>query len=325
MQISDHYDGKRFSNLSGRRAKGLCDVLRWMVSRKRQPWPRHVEHTTVPPLEKPANGELAITFINHSTFLLQSAFANILTDPIFSERASPLPFVGPRRARKPGVAFADLPKVDVVLISHNHYDHMDIPTLQQLEKRDAPLFVTTLGNRSRLVSSHLSRVEEHDWWERVLVQGNLRITVTPAEHFSARGFADRNRSLWGGFFLEITGWSILFAADSGYGPHFTAIREKLGAPDVALLPIGAYLPRWFMRDIHMDPEDAVQAHLDLCATESIGMHFGTFPLSDESIEQPVNDLQRALQNRDVPPGQFRVLGFGESRVFRRPAQVTREY
>ena len=296
--------------------KGFRDIIRWMLSRKRQPWPKRVQQIRFPPPPKPAAGEIAVTFINHSTFLIQTPFANLLTDPIYSERASPFAFAGPKRVRQPGVRFDDLPRVDVVLLSHNHYDHMDTATLHRLEQRDSPLFVTALGNRKRQIRNGLRRVEERDWWERVSEIGNLTITLTPAEHFSARGLSDRNRTLWAGFFLEIGGYRLFFAGDSGYGGHFRQIRGRLGRPDLALLPIGAYLPRWFMQGIHADPLDAVQIHLDLEAAQSIAMHFGTFPLADEGFDQAEKDLQAALVKRGLPAEKFRVLEFGESQVFR---------
>ena len=285
-----------------------------MLTQSRAKWPKQHPDPPFSSLPQLQPNELIVTFVNHSTFLIQTDGITLLTDPIYSERASPVSFAGPRRVRPPGLPFDALPKVDVVLVSHNHYDHMDLPTLQRLERQHQPLFVTTLGNRQRLRKAGLKRVEELDWWQTLSVQSDFAITSTPAEHFSARSLSDRNRTLWGGFYLALPSFRVLFAGDSAYGAHFAAIRERLGAPGLALLPIGAYEPRWFMRDVHMNPDDAVKAHLDLSAALSIGMHFGTFQLSDEGFEQPITDLQAALLARDADPMLFSTLAFGESKI-----------
>jgi L-ascorbate metabolism protein UlaG (beta-lactamase superfamily) len=208
------------------------------------------------------------------------------------------------------VRFDDLPPISLVLLSHNHYDHCDLETLRRLEQRFHPAAVTPPGNGELLRSAGFRRVEELDWWQSAKTP--LRVTVTPAQHFSARGPFDRNRALWGGFFIEAAGRRIFHAGDSGYGPHFREIGARLGPIDLALIPIGAYEPRWFMTDIHMNPAEAVQAHLDLGARQSVAMHFGTFQLTPEGIDQPVRDLRVALQDRGVPAEQFRVMEVGES-------------
>jgi L-ascorbate metabolism protein UlaG (beta-lactamase superfamily) len=281
-----------------------------MMAERRTPWPSQVPVT----LQKPAplgDAAAVVTFIGHSTFLIQTAAGNILTDPMYSERASPLSFIGPRRVRRPAVAFDDLPPIAVVLLSHNHYDHCDRSTLSALDERWNPLVVTPLGNAPLLRSFEVRRIEELDWWQRS-ARAPMPVTLTPAQHFSARTPFDRNRALWGGFMFEAGGKRIFFAGDSGYGPHFTAIRQRLGSPAVALLPIGAYEPRWFMREIHMNPEEAVQAHIDVGAAHSIGMHFGTFQLTTEGIDDPVVGLAAALGARQVSEEAFRAPAFGES-------------
>ena len=305
--VSDHFDGERFRNLSGAKPKGLGAVFKWALNRNKVQWPKHVENVSYPPPAKPQPGQVAITFINHSTFLLQTNELAILTDPLYSERASPVSFAGPKRVRKPGLAFDQLPKIDLVLVSHNHYDHMDLPTLKRLTERDQPRFVTTLGNRKLLGPE----ADELDWWQ-TWTRPNVSITCTPAEHFSARSAFDRNRTLWGGFLIELGGKRIYFAGDSGYGNHFQQIRDRLSPIDLALLPIGAYLPRWFMQPIHMDPNDAVQAHLDLDPTLSIGMHLGTVQLTDEGINDPESELQKTLAERGISGNRFLTLGVGES-------------
>jgi L-ascorbate metabolism protein UlaG (beta-lactamase superfamily) len=254
---------------------------------------------------------VVVTFVGHATFLIQSPGAVVLIDPMYSRRASPFAFAGPARVRAPGVRFQDLPAVSLVLVSHNHYDHCDRRTLRLLERRFHPAFVTPLGNGRLLGSTGRRRAVELDWWESTRA-GPLAITLTPAQHFSARTLFDRNRALWGGFLIEIGGRRILHAGDSGYGSHFREIATRLAPIDLALLPIGAYEPRWFMKDIHMNPAEAVQAHLDLGASRSIAMHFGTFQLTPEGIDEPVRELTAALQARGVAPEQFRALEVGES-------------
>ena len=280
-----------------------------MLREPRTPWPASIE---VRPKVPPALNDSAavITFIGHATFLIQTAAGNILTDPIYSERASPLPWLGPRRVRRPGVRFDDLPVISTILLSHNHYDHCDLPTLRRLRRRFDPIVVTPVGNGRLVRSAGIRRVEELDWWQETTTAGG--ITLTPARHFSARTPFDRNRALWGGFAFRAAGLRIYFAGDTAYGPLFEEIRQRLGPIDLALLPIGAYEPRWFMQAIHMNPEEAVQAHLDLQAAQSLAMHFGTFQLTTEGIDEPAWRLGEAFAIRQVPASRFRMLDFGES-------------
>jgi len=306
---SDHFDGRRFFNPNGAHGQPVWMVPRLLLT----PWTRWPSEVTVEPRRPPNPGpdEVVVTFVGHATFLIQVGTTNVLIDPVYSKRASPVSFAGPRRARGPGVRFDDLPTISLVLLSHNHYDHCDLGTLQQLERRFHPPVVTPLGNGRLLRSAGFLRVEEIDWWEAASATP-LPITLTPAQHFSARGPFDRNRALWGGFLIEAGGHRILHAGDSGYGPHFREIGGRLGPIDLALLPIGAYEPRWFMKDIHMNPAEAAQAHLDLAARRSIAMHFGTFQLTPEGIDEPVRELAKALRERGVPAERFRVVEVGES-------------
>jgi L-ascorbate metabolism protein UlaG (beta-lactamase superfamily) len=313
--LSDHCDGRHFFNPGPNRPpRGLLQVLRWQLRRERRAvWPVRVPNPVFPlPPDTAGPSSVAITFINHASFLVQLPGVVVLTDPIFSERCSPVSWAGPRRARQPGIALEDLPRPDVVLLSHNHYDHMDFPTLRALQARHRPQFVTTLGNRRTLAKLGIVATEL-DWWQDTEV-GDLRITATPARHFSARTPFDRNRALWAGFMLSAQAGTVLFAGDSGDGPHWGEIRERLGEPDVALLPIGAYEPRWFMAPVHMDPAEAMQAHLTLGARRSVGMHFGTFQLTDEAIDAPLLALETARQAAGVDT--FGTLGFGETSVYR---------
>jgi len=281
-----------------------------MLREPRAPWPVSIE---VAPQRPPALDDAAaiVTFIGHSTFLIQTHAGNVLTDPMYSQRAGPFNRLGPRRVRQPAVRFDDLPQVSIVLLSHNHYDHCDRPTLARLATRFDPLVVTPLGNAPLLRSVGMRRVEELDWWQAARGTG-LPVTLTPAQHFSARGPFDRNRALWGGFVLRAAERVIYFAGDTAYAPFFREVPRRVGAIDLALLPIGAYEPRWFMRAVHMNPAEAVQAHLDLGGPETIGMHFGTFQLTAEGIDDPIRELGEACRQQGVAEGKFRTIDFGES-------------
>jgi L-ascorbate metabolism protein UlaG (beta-lactamase superfamily) len=308
------FDGRRYENPGESASRTMRELLRWQFTAVRRPWPAWVEqeHAVTLPGAVPT-GTLALTFVNHSTFLLQTGGATILTDPVWSDRASPLPFAGPRRVHAPGVAFDRLPRIDVVLVSHNHYDHMDLHTLKRLEARDRPRFVTGTGNGPFLRARGLSRVDELTWWQSIDL-GTVRVTMGPAQHFSARTPFDRNRTLWGSFVIDGDWPRVFFAADTGYSRHFEEVRASVGAIELALLPIGAYEPRWFMRPAHMNPADAVQAHLDLQARLSVAMHFGTFRLTDEAWDDPPRHLGEALDARGVPRDRFRVLRPGETLI-----------
>jgi L-ascorbate metabolism protein UlaG (beta-lactamase superfamily) len=315
---ADHFDGRRFFNPNGANGQPFWMVPRLLLT-PRTRWP---SQGSVEPRRPPSAGpdEVIVTFVGHATFLIQVGTTSVLTDPVFSQRASPLSFAGPRRVRAPGVRFDDLPPISLVLLSHNHYDHCDLGTLQRLERRFHPAVVTPLGNGRLLRSAGIRQVEELDWWESASATP-LPITLAPAQHFSARGPFDRNRALWGGFLIEAGGLRILHAGDSGYGPHFREIAARLGPIDLALLPIGAYQPRWFMKDIHMNPAEAVQGHLDLAAHQSIAMHFGTFQLTPEGIDEPVRGLGNALHERGVPAERFRTVEVGESVTLRRSSET----
>ena len=306
---SDHFDGRRFFNPYGAAAQPFSAVPK-MLREPRQPWPKRIDVATQRP---PAlDGSAAvITFIGHATFLIQTPAGNILTDPMYSQRAGPLNVLGPQRVRQPAVRFDDLPPIAIVLLSHNHYDHCDRRTLAKLARRFNPVVVTPLGNGALVRSTGARRVEELDWW-RDAQTTVLPIALTPARHFSARTPLDRNRALWGGFMIGAGSARIFFAGDTAYGPFFRDVRQRFGPIDLALLPIGAYEPRWFMQAVHMNPAESVQAHLDLDASASVGMHFGTFQLTTEGIDDPPRALDEACRARNVPASRFRILPFGES-------------
>jgi L-ascorbate metabolism protein UlaG (beta-lactamase superfamily) len=305
---SDHFDGRRFFNPTGPSPQPFSAVPR-MLREKRAPWPAQVDVTPRAPAPRDAAAAV-VTFIGHATFLIQTAAGNILTDPMYAQRAGPFNLAGPRRVRQPAVPFDALPRISTVLLSHNHYDHCDVEMLRRLAPQD-PIVVTPLGNGRLVRSTGIRRVEELDWWYEARTTA-MPITVTPAHHFSARTPFDRNRALWGGFVLKAGALRIYFAGDSAYAPFFRDVPERLGPIDLALLPIGAYEPRWFMRAVHMNPAESVQAHLDVRASRSIAMHYGTFQLTTEAIDEPVRALGEARRANGVTAEQFSAIAPGES-------------
>jgi L-ascorbate metabolism protein UlaG (beta-lactamase superfamily) len=287
-----------------------------MMREPRSRWPAWVENKGVPRLSETLGpDEIAITFVNHATFLIQAGGIAILTDPVWSERASPFRWIGPKRVRKPGVAFEDLPAIDIILLSHNHYDHLDIATLAQLRQRFAPAVLAAAGDGRLLGPIGFKRMHELDWWDEIPFNDTLKVAFVPAQHFSARGLLDQRKSLWGGYMIESRGRRVYFGGDTGYSTHFSDIKTRLGSPDIAMLGIGAYEPRWFMKPIHMNPAEAVRAHRDLGSRQSIGMHFGTFQLTPEPIDAPQAELKRALFESGVPESEFVTLHEGETRIY----------
>lgn len=311
--ISDHFDGERFFQPGVQVTKSFWEVLKWQFTSKPKKWPKWREDVSVPSKfrARTEKGELSTTYINHATHLIQIDGLNLITDPIYSERASPLRWAGPKRVHAPAVKFEDLPHIDVVLISHNHYDHMDANTILQLRERFDPLFVVPLGNSTLIQDMGANRVQELDWWQDLTVEG-VKISLTPAQHWSARGVLDRNRALWGSFAIKGEKQNIYFGGDTGYGPHFKKIGDELGPFDLSLIPIGAYEPRWFMKNQHVNPEEAVRAHRDLRSCLSLGTHFGTFRLTDEAIDDPARELVEALKLQKVSEKEFLVPRPGET-------------
>jgi L-ascorbate metabolism protein UlaG (beta-lactamase superfamily) len=312
-RATDHFDGTRFFNPTGAHGQPFTAVPR-LLREPRTPWPRWIPVTPVAPPSLDG-AAAAITFIGHSSFLIQTPSGHALTDPVYAVRAGPFGRLGPRRVRRPAVALDDLPHIATVLLSHNHYDHCDLVALRALESRFHPRVLTPLGNARLLRSAGIRRIEELDWWQDAST-APFPVTLTPAQHFSARGPFDRNRAMWGGFVLAAGGVRIFFAGDTGYAPHFRDVRARCGPIDLALLPIGAYEPRWFMQEMHMNPAEAVQAHRDLESRLSIAMHFGTFQLTTEGIDEPLHALGAARDAQGVPREAFRALEFGESMVVR---------
>jgi L-ascorbate metabolism protein UlaG (beta-lactamase superfamily) len=301
------FDGKRFRNEDPNADRGLRDVLRWAMTRRPKPWPKWVDIADRYVPRQPGADQILVTFVNHSTFLIQHDATALLTDPVWADRAFPVQFSGPARVHAPGIPFDRLPHVDTILLSHNHYDHMDLATLRKLQRRFTSRIVTTLGNKRFLQRRGLDEVVELDWW-----QTHEGITATPAQHFAARTPFDRNRTLWAGFAVNAGSRRLFFTGDSGYNTHFADIGARLGPFDLSLVPIGAYEPRWFMSAAHVNPDEAVRAHLDLRSRLSVAMHFGCFQLTDEPIDEPVTALHEALQAHRVPASTFRVLEPGET-------------
>ena len=314
MQFSPfNFDGKRFRNLVPQH-HGFGSLLRWLLSRQPGPWPDWIASEPGPTPVKSSH-TLRITFVNHSTFLLQFDGLNLLTDPIWSYRASPVSWTGPRRHRPPGIRFEDLPPIHAVLLSHNHYDHLDAPTLKRLAREHNPTVFTALRNAPLLNRLGMGKVIELDWWQNTALPDGSKLTAVPAQHFSGRGPFDRNRTLWCGFVIEGRSATIYFAGDTGMGPHFEQIAGRFPEIDVAILPIGAYRPEWFMGEVHTSPKDAVQAHLMLNARVSIASHFGTFRLADDGESEPTDQLQSAIAVTDLCGSDFLIMKPGEAREF----------
>jgi L-ascorbate metabolism protein UlaG (beta-lactamase superfamily) len=302
-----HLDGKRFYNPDAPQAPGFLEVLRWKLTSRPEPSPGFISDVEQSILPRRVDGSgLRSTLVNHSTVLLQQRGSNILTDPIWSERASPVSWIGPRRRRKPGVRREDLPCIDAVLISHNHYDHLDLPTLRWLAARGLSTFIVPARGAQLLCSEKIGPTHELDWGDSSSLPG-FTIHCVPALHFSSRSVYDRNMTLWCGYVIECQERLVYFAGDTAFGRHFAQIREKFGPPGLALLPIGSYEPRWFMSPVHMAPDEAVRAHEILAAKTSIAIHHGTFQLSDEGIDTPKKQLIACSQHESflvLKNGQF---------------------
>jgi L-ascorbate metabolism protein UlaG (beta-lactamase superfamily) len=315
--LSDHFDGVRFFDPDGVPPKSLRDVLRWQFAGRRQraTWPPWAPspHADQPP-PRVTGDKVRLCFVGHASWLIQVSGVNILVDPVWSARVSPFSFAGPKRRNDPGIAFEALPNIDVVLVSHGHYDHLDLPTLSRLAATFAPRVITPLGNDITMrMADGAIRAEAFDWNDRVELGNGLDVTLVATRHWSARGLFDRNRALWASFVLETPAGKIYIVGDSGYGEgaHFRRVAEAHGPIRLALLPIGAYEPRWFMRDQHMNPEDAVRALRDCGAETALAHHHGTFQLTDEAIDAPVMALAAALDAAQIPRERFVALKPGQ--------------
>jgi L-ascorbate metabolism protein UlaG (beta-lactamase superfamily) len=308
--VSGHFDGRRFFDPDGSPPKSLGEVLRWQFGpdRQRQPWPEAAPspYADTPP-PRVTGDKVRLSFVGHASWLIQTAALNILIDPVWSDRASPFTFAGPKRRNAPGIAFDALPKIDTVLVSHGHYDHLDVATLSRLNTKFSPRVITPLGNDATMRSGDSAiRAEAFDWHDRIELGNGVAVTLVPTRHWSARGLFDRNKSLWGSFVLETPAGKIYVVCDSGYGDgkHFRRVAEAHGPLRLAILPIGAYEPRWFMQDQHMNPSDALKALADCGAAQALAHHHGTFQLTDEAIDAPVTALGEALEAAKIPGERF---------------------
>jgi L-ascorbate metabolism protein UlaG (beta-lactamase superfamily) len=309
---TEHIDGRRFHYPGAASGREFRDFVKWMRTRRPGPW-RDFDDAPPGPAPPRRVPDLRVTFVNHATVLVQTGDVNVLTDPVWSDRVSPVSWAGPRRHRPPGIRFEDLPQIDVVLLSHNHYDHLDLPTLDRLERRDRPTIFCGLGVGDLLRRNGMREVVELDWWERIAASRSLDVASVPVKHFSGRGLFDHNRTLWTGFVVSGAGGKIFFAGDTGSGPHFSQIRQRFGTMRLALLPIGAYLPEWFMGPVHMSPREALGAHGDLEAQTSVGIHYGTFQLADDGQDEPREEIERLLDQEPWKRSRFWLLDNGEGR------------
>jgi N-acyl-phosphatidylethanolamine-hydrolysing phospholipase D len=274
-------------------------------------------------IHEPNPEKIQVTWIGHSTFLIQHRQRNILTDPIFGDCLTPVPGIRLRRASPPGLTFDQLPTIHEVLISHNHYDHLDSPTVQRLAKSSTPTrFWLPAGLNAWFRKKQIANVRELAWWESSAFAGAMEIHAVPAQHFAARGPFDRNHTHWCGWVWRSGNRKIYFAGDSGYSSEFKAIGAHFGGMDVSLIPIGAYNPRWIMRSVHTNPAEAVQIHQDVCSRLSIACHWGTFRLTDEPLHEPPALLNESLARHGLAQADFRALSPGESVVAEPAGEVS---
>jgi N-acyl-phosphatidylethanolamine-hydrolysing phospholipase D len=330
-----HHRPDGFQNNHGDfRPKSLAEVLRWRMnaSRNKLPPPPREPIPAIPPdlaflhanARAGATMQPAVTWIGHATVLAQLGGLNVLTDPIFSERASPVSFAGPKRHQPPGVPLNELPHIDLVVASHNHYDHLDEASIRHLNAQAGgpPLYIVPLGLEDWLRSKGVTNARELDWWDSHTIDapmGAVEVMLLPSRHWSSRSLNDRLRTLWGGFAVMAPDCHLFYAGDTGYSRDFTDIRERL-APrqgahgfDIALLPIGAYEPRWFMADQHVNVQEAVKIHQDLGARRSLGVHWGTFELTDEALDEPPRQLVVERAAASLAEDEFFVLAIGQTR------------
>lgn len=304
--VTDHFDGEKFFNPWDPMQGRFIEFLKWRLSSDRAPWPDSVPVTPVRPPQRVEGDDLRVTCVGHATLLLQTGGLNILTDPIWSDRASPFSFAGPSRVAQPGVRFEDLPPIDLVLVSHNHYDHLDLPTLKRLHETFKPLVVTPLGNDAIIRDAVPDmRLQALDWRQGVDIAPGVRVSVEPMQHWSARSLFDRMEALWGAFVIDAPGGPVYFLADAGYAKDLSEeVLAKYGRPRLSIIPVGAYEPRWFMAYNHMNPDEAVQTFLDLGGRHAVGTQYEVFAMADEGYDDPRRDHGAALKRHGVDPSRF---------------------
>jgi L-ascorbate metabolism protein UlaG (beta-lactamase superfamily) len=312
---SDHFDGTVFFNPRKPWSKGPADMLKWQFSRQgKEHWPPvYPSPFTAKPAQRVGGSRLVLTHVGHASVLLQTGGLNILVDPVWSERASPVTFAGPKRVNAPGIPFENLPPIDVVLVTHNHYDHLDTATIGRLTQAFRPRIVTPLGNDTIMRQAGIDGAEAHDWGARVPLSDGVSVHLEEIYHWSARGLFDRRHALWAAFVFETPAGLVYHIGDTGFGSGevFGGVRAKHGRPDLAVIPIGAYEPRWFMKDQHINPEEAVRILELTGARRAVGHHWGTFKLTDEGIERPLEALAAACEARGIPQDRFQPLRPGQ--------------
>lgn len=316
-----HHTAGGFKNVHEFEEKGFLDFLKWRWERscKDIPGPDDYDFTLAandPDFLKINRSTNTVTWIGHATVLVQMAGQNILTDPHFSKRASPVQWAGPRRVVPPGMAMDQLPAIDMVVISHDHYDALDEQSIVDLHARpggDRTQFFVPLGLKAWFLDRGIQRVVELDWWEAYEAPP-LKVMAVPVQHWGKRSLFSENQNLWAGWVILSPGFRFFFVGDTGYCPHFKAIGKRLGPFDLAAIPIGAYAPRWFMRNHHVNPEEAVQIHRDIRSRKSVAIHWGTFILTDEPLDEPSQRLKKALSDQKLPQDEFMVLKHGETVV-----------
>lgn len=297
-KISDHFNGKKFVSHDNNQMGTFKDLLVYQIKTRQVKWPTlnesDVEFGTV---DVKVDVGIKYKFINHATILIQHQGVNIITDPVYVKRASPFQFMGPSRRRPPSIRYEDLPKIDLVLLSHDHYDHLDLTTIIKLSNDHSPLFLVGLGLKRFLERFNVKNVHQMDWQEVYQFKG-LDLTFLPAKHWSNRGLSPF-KTLWGSFMIQSSTKTIYFAGDSGFDKHFQEIKDQFKHIDLAFIPIGAYIPRNFMKYVHMPPEDALKAHKILSPTKSLAIHWGTFKLTGENMYDPVDLLQELMDNEGI--------------------------
>ncbi len=311
--IKPDFDGKRFSYPGKPTAGSRWDVLRWAITRKPAKWPRDLSNPPPSTVEPHVDGgRLRLTYINHATVLIQCDGLNIITDPVFSRRVSPVSFAGPKRLRPAGLDIDALPTIHAVLISHSHYDHLDVRSLKKLSERDNPVVLAPLNNGAIINPVTQRATTELTWWDSHALDEQTTATLVPARHWTSRKPGDENQALWGGFVVTFQSGSVYFAGDTGYadGEHFRQAANELGPFRCALIPIGAYEPRWFMKPQHMNPAEAVMAYNDLQCDYALGIHHGTFQLTDEAHDAPLIALDAALLENNIDSNKFKALPNG---------------
>ena len=314
--VSDHFDGTAFFNPNGTPPGGFTDFLRWQFNGQKQKWPDEFPSpfATAKPAARVADGGITVTYVGHASFLFQTGGKNILVDPVWSDRTSPVSFAGPKRVNAPGITFEDLPPIDLVIITHNHYDHLDMATLARLVAVHDPLIIAPLGNDFIIKSAiAAARLHPMDWGDNLAID-TIKIHCEPCHHWSARGSSDRSHALWAAFVIEGPAGRIYHIGDTGFhsGTFYRDAKTKFGAFKIACLPIGAYEPRWFMQGQHQNPDEAVRGFELLGAEFALGHHWGTVQLTDEAVEAPQIALSAALSKVGIANERFLALRAGQT-------------